>query len=186
MQEVDERHEGFLKNLLTVKHRCIYLKLKGNVSRCDRKIIMWVEFLTLVDAGLTAHLTRVWSQFSRLHSWIWTLTVLHYNLRRRNVQLINPRVSDKQASIMQTLDSSCAAFNRSPPWETTTSRNTYAFQEVSTALLWANGSDWNILRTPKTNPLPGPTGIHTWVEIKECIYEHLALVQWGQCTDRHG
>lgn len=88
---------------------------------------------------------------------------------------------------MQTLDSSYAAFNRSPPWQTTTSRNTYAFQEISTALLWETwkcGSGWNILRTPKTNPLPGPTGIHTRVEIRECIYEHLAVVQWGQCTDR--
>lgn len=94
---------------------------------------------------------------------------------------------DKQVSIIQTLDSSYAAFNRSPPWQTTTSRNTYAFQEVSTALLWEtwkHGSGWNILRTPKTNPLPGPTGIYTGVEIRECIYEHLAVVQWGQCTDR--
>ena len=48
---------------------------------------------------------------------------------------------DKQVSIMQTLDSSCAAFNRSPPWQTTTSRNTYAFQEVSAALLWG-GEKW--------------------------------------------
>lgn len=63
------------------------------MSRCDQKIIMWVEFLTLVHAGLTAHLTRVWSQFSRLHSWIRTRTVRHYNSRRRDVQLINPWVS---------------------------------------------------------------------------------------------
>lgn len=94
---------------------------------------------------------------------------------------------DKQVSIMQTLDWSCAAFNRSPPRQATTSGNTYAFQEVSTALLWATwkrGSGWNIPRTPKTNPLPGPTGIYARVEIRECIYEHLAVVQWGQCTDR--
>lgn len=62
------------------------------MSRCDQKVIMWVEFLTLVDVGLTAHLTRVWSQFSRLHSWMWTPTVRHYNSRRRHVQLINPWV----------------------------------------------------------------------------------------------
>lgn len=41
---------------------------------------------------------------------------------------------DKQVAIMQTLDSSYAAFNRSPPWRTTTSRNTYAFQEAGTVL----------------------------------------------------
>lgn len=100
------------------------------------------------------------------------------------------RCRDKQDSIMQTLDSSYSAFSRSPPWQTTTSRNTCAFQEVSTNLLWETwkcGSGWNILRTPKTNPLPSPTGIRTRIEIRGRIYEHLAVVQWGQCTDRvHG
>lgn len=52
----------------TLKHTRIYLKLKGNVSLRDQKIIMWAEILTSVDAGLTAHLTRVWSQLSRLQS----------------------------------------------------------------------------------------------------------------------
>lgn len=63
------------------------------MSRCDQKVIMWVKFLTLVDAGSTAHLTRAWSQFSRLPSRFWTRTVPHYNSRSRDVQLINPRVS---------------------------------------------------------------------------------------------
>lgn len=88
---------------------------------------------------------------------------------------------------MQPLVQSCASFSRSAPWHTTTSRNTCAFQEVSIALLWETwklGSGWNILRTPKTNPFPSPTGIHTRAEIRECIYEHLAVVHWGQCTDR--
>lgn len=29
-----------------------------------------------------------------------------------------------------------------------------------------------------------PTGMHTRVEIRERIYEHLAVFQWGQGTDR--
>lgn len=112
----------------------------------------------------------------------------HYNSWRRETStwLIHG-CRDKQVSIIWTLDPGFAAFNRSPPWQTTTSRYTYAFQEVGTGLLWEtwkHGSSWNILRTPKTNPLPGPTGIHTRVEIRDCIYEHVAVVHSGQRTDR--
>lgn len=121
-------------NICKLWDTCIYLKLKGNVSRC-------------------------FCQFQRLHCWIWACTVRHYNSRRGAASWLIRGCRDKQVSIMQTLESSCAAFSGSPPWQTTTSGNTYAFQEASTALLWATwkcGSGWDILRTPKTNPLPRP------------------------------
>lgn len=61
---------------------------------------------------------------------------------------------DKQVSIVRTLDSSCAAFGRSPPWQKTRSGNSSAFSGGRfSSLLWATwGCGWNILRTPKTNP----------------------------------
>lgn len=159
-------------------------KLKGNVSRCDRKIIMWAAFLTSVDAALTAHLTRAWSQFARFHSWMWTRTVPHYNSRRRDVHLMNPRVSGQTSLHYIDTGPELCSFQQARHHDR---RPQPGIQEVSTALLWEKWkhcSGSNILRTPKTNPLPGPTGIHTMVEIRECIYEHLAVVQWGQWTDR--
>lgn len=42
---------------------------------------------------------------------------------------------DKQVSFVQTLDLTYAAFNKSLKWQTTTSMNTYAFQEVSGSLM---------------------------------------------------
>ena len=154
------------------------------MSRCDQKIIMWVEFLTSVDSGSTAHLTLSFQVCTVESGPLQKGTTIHWG--ETSSWLIR-ECRDKQVSIMRTLERSYAAFNRAPPWQTTTSRNTCAFQEVCTVLLWETwkrGSGWNILRTPKTNPLPDPTGIHTRVEIRECIYEHLAVVQWGQCTDR--
>lgn len=134
------------------------------MCRCDRKIIMWVEFLTLVDAGLTAHLTRVWSQFSHLHSRIRTCTVLHYNSGRRDVQLINPLVLEQTSIHYADTGLELFGFQQITRVRDDHKQEYICISGSEHGSLMSNGSGWNKLRTPKTNPLPGPTGIHTRVE----------------------
>lgn len=66
----------------------------------------------------------------------------------------------------------------------TTSRNLAAFQEIASTVFWEMWKvqvflEYKLLRTPKTNPLPSPTGIRRRVEIREFIYGRLAPVQLG-------
>lgn len=75
-------------NICKLWDTCIYLKLKGNVSRCDQKIIMWVEFLTLVDAGFPARESV--STFTLSNLGLYS-TALQFTVGSR--QLINPWLS---------------------------------------------------------------------------------------------
>lgn len=147
---------------------------------------MWVEFLTCFDADLTPHLPRLESVFTFSLLNVDSCSTAPQFVEERR-PLINPQVPGQTS-----------------PHYTDTGLGFGSFQQITTMTddhkqecICISGSQhsslirnvkacpgWKILRTPKTNPLPGPTGIHARVEIRERIYKHLAVVQWGQWTDR--